>query len=108
MHSFNCGYDSTNPFGYQETPNSSPPQNRQPTNRPSSPFIYSSLPDLVAAVSYIGNRVCTNFPYGESSIPVINLSQPDSVPETQPQDVSGSSSKPAKKRSHKKWMRRKP
>ncbi|MFS7994764.1 hypothetical protein Hanom_Chr12g01109891 [Helianthus anomalus] len=102
MHPFNDGYDPTNLFGYQEPSNPSPPQNRQPTNRPSASFIYSPLPDLAAAGSYIGNRVYTNFPYGESSIPVISLSQPDSVPETQTQDVSGSSSKPAKKGSHNK------
>ncbi|MFS7934803.1 hypothetical protein Hanom_Chr05g00395991 [Helianthus anomalus] len=33
---------------------------------------------------------------------LVNLSQPDSVPESQPQDVGGLSSNPAKKRSHKK------
>ncbi|MFS8002264.1 hypothetical protein Hanom_Chr13g01200061 [Helianthus anomalus] len=102
MHPFNRGYDPTNPFGYQEPPNPSPPQNCQPANRPSDPFIYSPLPDLAAAASYIGNRVYTNFPYDESSIPVINLSQPDLVPETQLQDVSGSSSKPTKKQKSQK------
>ncbi|MFS7912204.1 hypothetical protein Hanom_Chr02g00127161 [Helianthus anomalus] len=95
MHPYNRGYNPTNPFGYQETPNPSPPQNHQPTNRPSGPLIYSPVPDLAGIASSIGNCVYTNFPYDESSIPVVNLSQPDSVPETQPQDVSGSSSKPA-------------
>ncbi|MFS7924175.1 hypothetical protein Hanom_Chr03g00269551 [Helianthus anomalus] len=102
MYPFNRNNDPTNPFRYQESPNPSPPQNRQPTNRghPQG-LVYSPCPDLAGFASYIGYRVFTNFPYDDSSIPV-NISQPDSVPETQPQDVGGSSSKSAKKRSHKK------
>ncbi|MFS7953082.1 hypothetical protein Hanom_Chr07g00614431 [Helianthus anomalus] len=69
--------------------------------RPSTRLVYSLCPDLAGFASYLGNCAFTNFPYDDSSIPV-NRSQPDSIPETQPQDVGGSSSKPAKKRSHKK------
>ncbi|MFS8006209.1 hypothetical protein Hanom_Chr14g01246541 [Helianthus anomalus] len=94
---------------HQENLNPSPPQNRQPTNPTQIPLIrghphglvYSPCPDLAGFASYLGNHVFTNIPYNDSSIPV-NLSQPDSVPETQPQDVGGSSSKPAKKKSQEK------
>ncbi|MFS7900909.1 hypothetical protein Hanom_Chr00s150663g01821881 [Helianthus anomalus] len=98
MHPFNRGYESHNPFGYQEIPNPSPPQNRQPTNRghPQG-LVYSLCLELAEIASYIGNCVFTNFPYDESSIPIVNLSQPNSVPETQPQDVGGSSSTRPKK-----------
>ncbi|MFS8005505.1 hypothetical protein Hanom_Chr13g01238121 [Helianthus anomalus] len=90
------------------------PPNRPPPNPTQIPIarghpqqsprglVYSSLcPVLAAIASYIGNRVYTNFPYDDSSIPV-SLSQPESVPETHLQDVGGSSSKNGKKRSHKK------
>ncbi|KAJ0434067.1 hypothetical protein HanIR_Chr17g0877251 [Helianthus annuus] len=108
MHPFNRSYDPNNPFGYQENPNPSTPPN--PTQipithshpqQPPHSLVYSPCPDLAGIASYLGNRVYTNFPYDDSSIPV-NLSQPDYMPETQTQDVGGSSSKPAKKRSHEK------
>ncbi|MFS7962273.1 hypothetical protein Hanom_Chr08g00724711 [Helianthus anomalus] len=114
MHSFNRNYNPTNPFGYQENPNPSPPQNRQPTNPTQIPLtrghphglVYSPFSGVAGFASYLGNWVFTNFPYDDSSIPD-NLSQPDSIPETQPQDVGGSSSKPAKKSHKKKRMKRK-
>ncbi|MFS7939917.1 hypothetical protein Hanom_Chr05g00457531 [Helianthus anomalus] len=115
MHPFNRNLDPTNSFGYRESPNPSPPQNRQPPNPTQIPLtrghphglLYSRCPDLAGFASYRGNRVFTDFPYDDSSIPT-NLSQPDSVPETQPQDVGDSSSKPAKKKkSQKKQMKRK-
>ncbi|MFS8034083.1 hypothetical protein Hanom_Chr17g01577041 [Helianthus anomalus] len=102
MHPYSRGYEPSNPFGYQKTSNPSPPQNHQPTNR--GPLIYSSVPDLAGIASFIGNCVYMNFPYDELSILVVNISQPDFVPEIQPQDEL---SKRAKKRSHKKRMRRK-
>ncbi|MFS7949197.1 hypothetical protein Hanom_Chr06g00568761 [Helianthus anomalus] len=84
MHPFNRGYDPNNPFGYQENPNPSPSQNRQPTNRGHPQvLVYSPYPELAGIASYIGNCVFMNFPYDKSSIPVVNLSQPDFVPETQ-------------------------
>ncbi|MFS7964359.1 hypothetical protein Hanom_Chr08g00749341 [Helianthus anomalus] len=85
MHPFNRGYDPNNPFGYQENPNPSPPQNRPPPNptqipltrghpqQPPHGLVYSLCPDLARITSYLENRVYTNFPYDDSSIPV-NLS----------------------------------
>ncbi|MFS8029183.1 hypothetical protein Hanom_Chr16g01519381 [Helianthus anomalus] len=99
MYPFNRNDDLNNPFGYQENPNPSLPPNRPPPNPTQIPItrghpqqqphglLYSPCPDLAGIASYIGNRVYTNFPYDDSSIPV-SLSQPESVSETQPQDVS--------------------
>ncbi|MFS8008739.1 hypothetical protein Hanom_Chr14g01276331 [Helianthus anomalus] len=105
MHPYNRGY---NPFGYQENPNTSPPPNCPPHHQqipithghpqqPQHGKIFSPCLDLAGIALYIGNRVYTNFPYDDSSIPMsqqqipVTLSQPESVPETQPQDVGGSS-----------------
>ncbi|MFS7939296.1 hypothetical protein Hanom_Chr05g00450061 [Helianthus anomalus] len=125
MHPYNRGFDPNNPFGYQENPNPSLPPNRPshhqqiPITRghpqqPQQGLVYSPYPDLLGIASYIGNRVYTNFPYDDSSIPMsqqqipVTLSQPESVPETQPQDVGGSPSKrPNKEATRKKSIKRK-
>ncbi|KAM0063346.1 putative glutathione transferase [Helianthus debilis subsp. tardiflorus] len=111
MHPYNRPFDPSNPYGFQEN-NPSPP--------PTHPiarlfFIHSPMPDIAGYASYIGNRLFTNFPNTEDSIPTpfsqspinlsptsIDLSQSESVPETQPPKEGPSASKPIKKRSHKK------
>ncbi|KAJ0550233.1 hypothetical protein HanPI659440_Chr07g0263761 [Helianthus annuus] len=73
------------------------------------------MPDVAGYTSYLSNRVYTNFPHTDDSIPSpfsqtpinlsptsINLSQTETVPETQPPNDGPSASKPIKKRSHKK------
>ncbi|KAJ0475691.1 hypothetical protein HanRHA438_Chr13g0582671 [Helianthus annuus] len=111
MHPHNHAYDSSNPFAFQEN-NPSPPPNRL---MPRPYFIHSSMPVEASYASYIGNRVFTNFPLTDDSIPTpftqspinlsptsIDLSQNETVPETQPPNDGPSASKPIKKRSHKK------
>ncbi|KAF5761640.1 hypothetical protein HanXRQr2_Chr16g0767441 [Helianthus annuus] len=111
MYPYNRRFDPSNPYGFQEN-NPSPPPTR-PVARPF--FIHSSMPDMAGYASYIGNRVFTNFPHTEDSIPTrfsqspidlsptsIDLSQNESVPDTQPPKEGPSASKPIKKRSHKK------
>ncbi|XP_035837210.1 uncharacterized protein LOC110893181 [Helianthus annuus] len=80
------------------------------------PFlIHSSMPQEASYASYLGNCLFTNFPHTEDSIPTpftqtpinlsptsIDLSQNETVPETQPPNDGPSASKPIKKRSHKK------
>ncbi|KAJ0451505.1 hypothetical protein HanHA300_Chr15g0568291 [Helianthus annuus] len=73
------------------------------------------MPVEASYASYIGNRLYTNFPHTDNSIPTpftqspinlsptsIDLSQTETVPETQPPNDVPSASKPIKKRSHKK------
>ncbi|KAM0055266.1 hypothetical protein Hdeb2414_s0006g00204121 [Helianthus debilis subsp. tardiflorus] len=111
MHPHNRDYDPNNPYAFQEN-NPSPPLNR-PMPRPF--FIHYSMPVEASYASYIGNRLYTNFPHTDNSIPTpftqtpINLSptsidhsQTETVPETQPPNDGPSASKPIKKRSHKK------
>ncbi|KAJ0724365.1 putative glutathione transferase [Helianthus annuus] len=111
MHPYNRPYDPNNPYGFQKN-NPSPPPTR-PIARPF--FIHSPMPDMASYASYLGNRLFTNFPHTDDSIPTpfsqspidlsptsINLSQNESVPETQPPNDGPSASKPIKKRSHKK------
>ncbi|KAJ0431108.1 hypothetical protein HanRHA438_Chr17g0841301 [Helianthus annuus] len=111
MHPHNRAYDPSNPFAFQEN-NPSPPPNRP---MPCPFFIHSSMPVEASYASYIGNRVFTNFPHTDDSIPTpftqspINLSptsidllQNETVPETQPPNDGPSASKPIKKRSYKK------
>ncbi|MFS8008258.1 hypothetical protein Hanom_Chr14g01270551 [Helianthus anomalus] len=100
MHPFNRSYDPNNPFGYQENMNPNPLP--KPTQIPlTRGLLYSPCPDLAGTTSYLENRVYTNFPYDDSSIPgtasylenrvytnfpyddssiPVNLSQPDFVP----------------------------
>ncbi|MFS7913127.1 hypothetical protein Hanom_Chr02g00138181 [Helianthus anomalus] len=113
MHPHNRGYDPDNPFAFQEN-NHSPPPNRP---MPHPFLIHSPMPDMTSYASYFGNRLFTNFPHTDDSIPSpmnlsqtpinlsptsINLSQTETVPETQPPNDGPSASKPNKKRSHKK------
>ncbi|KAJ0535928.1 putative glutathione transferase [Helianthus annuus] len=111
MHPHNRPFDPNNPYAYQEN-NPSPPPTR-PMARPF--FIHSSMPDMAGYASYIGNRVFTNFPHTDDSIPTpftqspidlspttIDLSQNETVPETQPPNDGPSAPQPIKKRSHKK------
>ncbi|KAJ0694013.1 hypothetical protein HanPI659440_Chr15g0603961 [Helianthus annuus] len=113
MHPHNRGYDPNNPWAFQENP--SPPPNR-PMPRPF--LIHSSMPDMAGYASSLGNRLYTNFPHTDDSIsspipqtPInlsptsINLSQNETVPETQPPNDGPSASKPIKKRSYKKKNR---
>ncbi|KAF5777308.1 hypothetical protein HanXRQr2_Chr12g0534141 [Helianthus annuus] len=111
MHPHNRPFDPNNPYAFQEN-NPSPPPNR-PMPRPF--FIHSSMPQEASYASYIGNRVFTNFPHTDDSIPTpftqtainlsptsIDLSQNETVPETQPPNDGPSAPQPIKKRSHKK------
>ncbi|KAF5776814.1 hypothetical protein HanXRQr2_Chr12g0528431 [Helianthus annuus] len=111
MHPYNRPFDPSNPYGFQEN-NPSPPPTR-PIARPF--FIHSPMPDMAGYASYIRNRLFTNFPHTDDSIPTpfsqspidlsptsIDLSQNESVPETQPPNDGPSASKPIKKRNHKK------
>ncbi|KAJ0661681.1 hypothetical protein HanOQP8_Chr14g0551181 [Helianthus annuus] len=111
MHPHNRPFDPNNPYGFQEN-NPSPPPNR-PMPRPF--FIHSSMPQEASYASYIGNRVFTNFPHTDDSISTpftqtainlsptsIDLSQNETVPETQPPNDGPSAPQPIKKRSHKK------
>ncbi|KAF5785570.1 hypothetical protein HanXRQr2_Chr10g0430151 [Helianthus annuus] len=111
MHRYNCPFDPNNPYTFQEN-NPSPPPTR-PMARPF--FIHSSMPIEASYASYIGNRVFTNFPHTDDSIPTpftqspidlsptsIDLSQNETVPETQLPNDGPSASKPIKKRSRKK------
>ncbi|KAJ0735787.1 hypothetical protein HanPI659440_Chr11g0436301 [Helianthus annuus] len=80
------------------------------------PFlIHSAMPDVAGYASYLSNHLYTNFPHTDDSIPSpipqtpinlsptsINLSQIETVPETQPPNDGPSACKPIKKRSHKK------
>ncbi|MFS7969436.1 hypothetical protein Hanom_Chr09g00809161 [Helianthus anomalus] len=119
MHPYNRPFDPNNPYAFQEN-NLSPPLTR-PMPRPF--FIHSSMPVEASYASYIGNRVFnrvfTNFPHTDDSIPTpftqspidlsptsIDLSQTETVPETQPPNDTPSASKPIKKRSYKKKPRR--
>ncbi|KAJ0616080.1 hypothetical protein HanIR_Chr02g0086551 [Helianthus annuus] len=103
MNPHNRGFDPNNPWAFQENPS-------LPPNRPMSRqfLIDSTMPDVAGYASYISNRVYTNFPHTDDSIPSpfsptsINLSQTKTVPETQPPIDGPSASKPIKKRSHKK------
>ncbi|MFS8024538.1 hypothetical protein Hanom_Chr16g01464421 [Helianthus anomalus] len=113
MHPFSRSYDPNNLVEYQENLNPSTPPNPTqiplPPSHPQQPphsLVYSPCLDLAGITSYLGNRVYTNFPYDDSSIPV-NLFQPDSVPETQPQDGGSSSKPPKKEAARKKQMKRK-
>ncbi|KAJ0713682.1 hypothetical protein HanPI659440_Chr13g0481231 [Helianthus annuus] len=111
MYPYNRPFDQSNPYGFQEN-NPSPPPTR-PIARPF--FIHSPTPELASYASYIGNRIYTNFPQTEDSIPTpfsqspidlsptsFDLSLNESVPETQPPKKGPSASKPIKKRSHQK------
>ncbi|KAM0010705.1 putative glutathione transferase [Helianthus debilis subsp. tardiflorus] len=111
MHPYNRPFDPNNPYAFQEN-NPSPPPTRP---MPRSFFIHFSMPVEASYASYIGNRVFTNFPHTDDSIPTpftqspidlsptsIDLSQTETVPETQPPNDAPSASKPIKKRSHKK------
>ncbi|KAJ0511308.1 hypothetical protein HanRHA438_Chr11g0524261 [Helianthus annuus] len=111
MHPYNRPYDPNNPYAFQDN-NPSPPPNR-PMPRPF--FIHSSMPVEASYASYIRNCVFTNFPHTDDLIPTlftqspinlsptsIDLSQTETVPETQPPNYAPSVSKPIKKRSHKK------
>ncbi|KAM0041372.1 hypothetical protein Hdeb2414_s0011g00365601 [Helianthus debilis subsp. tardiflorus] len=111
MHPYNRPFDSTNPYAFQEN-NPSPPPNR-PIARPF--FIHSSMPHEASYASLLENRLFTNFPHSDDSIPTpftqspinlsptsIDLSQNETVPETQPPNDGPSASKPIKKRSHMK------
>ncbi|KAF5776519.1 putative glutathione transferase [Helianthus annuus] len=73
------------------------------------------MPHEASYASLLGNRVFTNFSHSDDSIPTpftqtpinlsptsIDLSQNETVPETQPPNHGPSASKPIKKRSHKK------
>ncbi|KAJ0577973.1 hypothetical protein HanIR_Chr05g0242171 [Helianthus annuus] len=109
MNPHNRGFDPNNPWALQEKPS-------PPPNRPIAPFvIHSTMPDMAGYPSFLSNRVYTNFPHTDDSIPSpfpqtpinlsqtsINLSQTETVPETQPPIDGPSESKPIKKRSHKK------
>ncbi|XP_035835707.1 uncharacterized protein LOC110933842 [Helianthus annuus] len=70
---------------------------------------------MTGYASYLGNRLFTNFPHTDDSIPTpftqspidlsptsIDLSQNETVPETQPPNDGPSAPQPIKKRSHKK------
>ncbi|KAJ0566505.1 hypothetical protein HanIR_Chr06g0274481 [Helianthus annuus] len=111
MHPYNRAYDPNNPYAFQEN-NLSPPPNR-PIPCPFS--IHSSMPVEASYASYTENRLYTNFPHTDDSIPTpftqspinlsptsIDLSQTETVLETQPPNDAPSVSKPIKKRSHKK------
>ncbi|KAF5775291.1 hypothetical protein HanXRQr2_Chr13g0610461 [Helianthus annuus] len=101
MHPHNRVYDPNNPYEFQEN-NPSPPLNR-PMPRPF--FIHSPMPIEASYASYLGNRLYTNFPHTEDSIPTpftqtpinlsptsIDLSQTETVPETQPPNDGPSAS----------------
>ncbi|KAF5819670.1 putative glutathione transferase [Helianthus annuus] len=80
------------------------------------PFmIHSSMPQEASYASYLGNCLFTNFPHSDDAIPTpftqtsinlsptsIDLSQNETVPETQPPNDGPSAPQPIKKRSHKK------
>ncbi|KAJ0525001.1 hypothetical protein HanRHA438_Chr09g0385711 [Helianthus annuus] len=115
MYPYNRPFDPSNPYGFQEN-NPSPPPTR-PIARPF--FIHSPTPELASCASYIGNRIYTNFPQTEDSIPTpfsqspidlsptsIDLSLNESVPETQPPKEGPSASKPIKKKVIRKKPRR--
>ncbi|KAJ0765861.1 hypothetical protein HanPI659440_Chr08g0308651 [Helianthus annuus] len=110
MHPHYRGYDPNNPWAFQENPS-------PPPNRPMPPpfLIHSTIADVAGYASYLSNRVYTNFPHTDDSIPTpfsqtpinlsptsINLSQTETFPETPPPNDGPSASKPIKKRSHKK------
>ncbi|KAM0067732.1 hypothetical protein Hdeb2414_s0002g00064751 [Helianthus debilis subsp. tardiflorus] len=111
MHPYNRPFHPSNPYGFQE--NNPIPPSICPIARPF--FVHSPMPDMAVYASYIGNRLFTNFPHTDDSIPTpfsqspidlsptsIDFSQNEFVPETQPPNDGPSASKPIKKRRHKK------
>ena len=90
MNPYNRGFDPNNPYAYVPNPNTPPV--RPIPNRPPIP---SPCPDYAGYAGFISGQIYPNFPFNDSLV----LSQPPSqlpltqtVPETQPQNVAGSSS----------------